>query len=89
MYLQHGCIFVDGGNGDADPISLEGATVVKEVDPSDNSARIAIKYYPQHSSTRETIILIPPAADVDMAMTAIQSQITMTAVMKSKWKVRY
>ena len=88
MSLQHGCLFVNGDAGNTDPISLEGATVVKEVDPSDKSARIAITYFPQNSSSRETIILIPPAPDVDQAMTAIQSQITMAAIMKSKWKVR-
>ena len=88
MYLQHGCIFVIDDTGNTEPIPLEGATVVKKVDPSDKSARIAITYYPQNSSSREKIILLPPAPDVDQAMVAIQSQITMAAVMKSKWRVR-
>ena len=89
MSLQHGCLFVNGDAGNTDPISLEGATVVKEVDPSDKSARIAITYYPQNSSSRERIILLPPATDVDNVLVAIKKEITTAATSKSSWKVRY
>ena len=87
--MQHGALLVPGDNKDKPyQISLEGAKVIKEVDPSDSSARIVISYIPENSPARETIILMPPVTEVDAILTAIRKEITAAALNKSNWSVR-
>ena len=71
------------------PVSLEGATIDKEINAADGSTRLVVTINTAtKTGQKEKLILEPKAPDLDTTYNTITQQISTANSMRSQWKGR-
>eukprot|EP00042_Codosiga_hollandica_P042065 m.380603 g.380603 ORF g.380603 m.380603 type:complete len:632 (+) comp56235_c0_seq2:352-2247(+) len=83
--LQHGVLSVSGMK----PMSLEGASIARAIDPQDGSMRVVVTSKPDASGKRERLVLEPSKEEFAPTISHLERQIQTANALAQTWGDRH